>query len=66
MRKNKQLYYLARSGDNHMKMQLHRVKFNGTKDVRLTDPKFNHSVSIAPGNKHFIDVSQTHKYCSFH
>ena len=63
--KNKQLYYLARSGDNHMKMQLHRVKFNGTKDVRLTDPKFNHSVSIAPGNKHFIDVSQTHNVAPF-
>ncbi len=63
--KNKQLYYLARSGDNHMKMQLHRVKFNGTKDARLTDPKFNHTVSIAPGNKHFIDVSQTHNIAPF-
>jgi len=63
--KNKQLYYLARSGDNHMKMQLHRVKFNGTKDTRLTDPKFNHSVSLAPNNKHFIDVSQTHNIAPF-
>ena len=63
--KNKQLYYLARSGENHMKMQLHRVKFNGTKDTRLTDPKFNHSVSLAPNNKHFIDVSQTHNIAPF-
>jgi dipeptidyl-peptidase-4 len=63
--KNKQLYYLARSGENHMKMQLHRVKFNGTKDTRLTDPKFNHSVSLAPNNKHFIDVSQTHNTAPF-
>jgi dipeptidyl-peptidase-4 len=63
--KNKQLYYLARSGENHMKMQLHRVNFNGTKDVRLTDPKFNHSVTLAPNNKHFIDVSQTHNIAPF-
>ncbi len=58
--KNNTLYYLARSGDNHMKMQLHRVRLNGTKNTRLTDPKFNHSVTISPTGKHFIDVSQTH------
>jgi len=28
--------------------------------VRITDPAFNHSVNIAPGGKHFIDISQTH------
>lgn len=54
------MYYMARSGENHMKMQLHRVKMDGTKDVRITDPAFNHSVNIAPGGKHFIDISQTH------
>lgn len=54
------LYYLARSGDNHMKLQLHRVGLDGGGDKRLTDPAFNHSVDIAPDGKHFIDVAQTH------
>lgn len=54
------MYYMARSGDNHMKMQLHRVNLDGTKDTRLTDPAFNHSVNIAPDGEHFIDIMQTH------
>lgn len=58
---NKLLYYMARSGENHMKMQLHRVRFNGKKDTRLTDPKFNHRVVLSPTGKHFIDIAQTHE-----
>ncbi len=54
------MYYMARSGENHMKMQLHRVKLDGTQDTRLTDPAYNHRVNIAPGGKHFIDIAQTH------
>ncbi|KAA3639377.1 MAG: S9 family peptidase [Bacteroidetes bacterium] len=54
------LYYLARSGDNHMKLQLHRVGLDGKGDVRLTDPAFNHSVSLSPDGKYFVDVAQTH------
>ncbi len=54
------LYYMARSGDNHMKLQLHRVGLDGRGDKRLTDPAFNHLVDIAPDGKHFIDVAQTH------
>ena len=54
------LYYMARSGDNPMKLQLHRVKLDGTSDERLTDPALNHRVDIAPDGKHFIDVAQTH------
>ncbi|TAK14313.1 MAG: hypothetical protein EPO35_09540, partial [Acidobacteria bacterium] len=38
------MFYMARDGDNYMKLQLHRVNLDGTGDVRLTDPKFNHSV----------------------
>ncbi|MBN3519477.1 DPP IV N-terminal domain-containing protein [Algoriphagus lutimaris] len=59
------LYYMARSGENHMLMQLHRVKLDGTKDVRLTDPTLNHSVSIAPGGKYFVDVAQAHDIAPF-
>jgi dipeptidyl-peptidase-4 len=38
------LFYTARDGDNYMKTQLHRVNLDGTGDVRLTDPVFNHTV----------------------
>jgi len=54
------LYYLARDGANHMMLQLHRVGLDGKKDVRLTDPAFHHTVSLAPDFRHFIDTCQTH------
>ena len=54
------LYYMARSGDNPIKMQLHRVSLEGSGDRRLTDPALHHSVDLAPDGKHFIDVAQTH------
>lgn len=54
------LWYMARSGDNHMKLQLHRVGLDGTGDIRLTDPAWNHRVSLAPNGKYFIDIAQTH------
>ncbi|MFY9557212.1 MAG: DPP IV N-terminal domain-containing protein [Blastocatellia bacterium] len=54
------LYYTARDGDNHMKLQLHRVGLDGKGDKRLTDPAFNHTLDAAPDAKHFIDVAQTH------
>ncbi len=58
--KGGQLWYMARSGDNHMKMQLHRVALNGRGDRRLTDPAFHHTVTIAPDGRHIVDVAQTH------
>ncbi len=54
------MFYMARSGDNHMKMQLHRVGLDGRGDVRLTDPAFTHSVEMSPDGKYFTDVYQTH------
>jgi len=54
------LYYTARSGDNPMKLQLHRVDLKGKKDKRLTDPAFNHTVNVAPSGKLFVDIAQTH------
>lgn len=56
-----EMFYLARSGDNHMKVQLHRVGLDGKGDRRLTDPGLNHRVSIAPDGAHFVDVAQTHR-----
>ena len=38
------IFYTARDGDNHLKLQLHRVGLDGRGDVRLTDPKFHHTV----------------------
>lgn len=55
-----QVWYTARSGDNFMKLQLHRVGLNGRGDRRLTDPAFHHAVSVAPDGRHFVDVAQTH------
>jgi dipeptidyl-peptidase 4 len=54
------LYYMAHSGDNAMKLQLHRVKLDGSDDRRLTDPALHHNIDLAPDGKHFIDVAQTH------
>ncbi|MBN8575951.1 MAG: DPP IV N-terminal domain-containing protein [Cytophagales bacterium] len=60
-----ELYYMARSGDNHMKMQLHRVKLDGTKDARLTNPLYNHTVTLSPDNTYFIDVAETYHIAPF-
>jgi dipeptidyl-peptidase-4 len=54
------LYYMARDGDNPLKLQLHRVGLDGKDDRRLTDPRFHHTVDLAPDGCHFIDVAQTH------
>lgn len=54
------LYYMARDGDNPLKLQLHRVGLDGTDERRLTDPRFHHTVDVAPDGCHFIDVAQTH------
>jgi dipeptidyl-peptidase-4 len=39
----KVIFYMARDGDNYMKLQLHRVGFDGKGDERITDPAINHS-----------------------
>ena len=58
--KARQLWYYARSGDNFMKLQLHRVGLDGKGDKRLTDPAFHHTVSVSPDGSFFTDVAQTH------
>lgn len=54
------VYYTARDGDNALKTQLHRVRLDGTGDIRLTDPHFAHRVDIAPNGKFCVDVAQAH------
>jgi dipeptidyl-peptidase-4 len=39
------IFYTARDGDSHLKIQLHRVGLDGTGDVRLTDPAFHHTIA---------------------
>ncbi len=39
------LFYTARDGDNHLKLQVHRVGLDGKGDVRLTDRAFTHAVA---------------------
>ena len=58
------LYYMARDGDNPMKLQLHRVGLDGKGDKRLTDPAFNHTVDIAPDGKHFIDIAANARHAA--
>ena len=58
--KAKQLWYYARTGDNFMKFQLHRVGLDGKGDKRLTDPAFHHTAALSPDGKYFVDVAQTH------
>ncbi len=55
-----QVWYYARTGDNPMKLQLHRVGLDGQGDRRLTDPALLHTVDVAPDGKHFADIAQTH------
>ncbi|MEP6495310.1 MAG: DPP IV N-terminal domain-containing protein [bacterium] len=54
------MYYVARDGDNYMKMQLHRVGLDGKNDKRLTDPAFTHTTSLSPDAKYFTDIAETH------
>lgn len=55
-----QVDYLARSGDNPLKLQLHRVGLDGSGNQRLTDPAYHHGVSVSPDGRHFTDVAETH------
>lgn len=59
------VYYTARSGDNPLKLQLHRVGLDGKGDRRLTRPDYHHSVNIAPDGRHFVDIAQTHSEAPF-
>lgn len=54
------IWYTARSGANHMLVQLHRARLDGSKDTRLTDPALMHRVDISPDGAYFVDVAQAH------
>ncbi len=54
------VWYTARSGDNYLKAQLHRVRLDGTGDIRLTDPSLHHRAFISPNGRYVVAVSQSH------
>ncbi len=54
------VWYMARSSDNPMLLQLHRVRLNGRDDERLTYPKATHRIDFSPDGKYFVDIEQTH------
>ena len=54
------VYYMARSGENHMLQQLHRVGLDGRGERRLTDPSQRHTIRFAPDGNYFVDVAETH------
>ena len=54
------VYYLARSGDNLLKLQLHRIGLDGKGERRLTDPAFHHSIAFSPNHHYFLDTEETH------
>jgi dipeptidyl-peptidase-4 len=55
-----QLWYYARTGDNYLKLQLHRVGLNGRGDRRLTDPTLTHTAFVSPDGAYVVDVAQAH------
>lgn len=55
-----QLWYYARSGDNYLKLQLHRVGLDGRGDRRLTDPSLHHTATVSPDGKYFTDAAESH------
>lgn len=56
--KGNRLWYMARSGDNPHRLQLHRVGLDGRNDKRLTDPKFHHTVNLSPNGMAFVDTAE--------
>jgi dipeptidyl-peptidase-4 len=50
------VYYTARDGDNPYRIQLHRVKLDGSGDSRLTSTEFSHTVQINEACDAIIDT----------
>lgn len=52
------VYYTCRSAPNPYRLQLHRVRLDGTGDERLTDPEFHHSVTMPDGGERILDTME--------
>ena len=51
-------YYMAGGPENPYMMQMHRVRLDGSRSERLTDPATNHSVELSPDGRFFVDTEQ--------
>jgi dipeptidyl-peptidase-4 len=54
----RRVFYRAWDGDTPYKSQLHVIGLDGKGHRRITDPKYHHTVSIAPDGKWFVDVAE--------
>jgi dipeptidyl-peptidase 4 len=52
------VWYLARPGKNPLHLQLFKGNLDGTIGTQLTEDGFNHSVSLSPDGKFFLDRYQ--------
>lgn len=55
----KLVWYMAGDGETPYRQQLHRVKFDGSGDQRLTDPKFHHTIDLNEDGSAFADKFET-------
>ncbi len=55
---NGYLYYTAAGPENPYMVQFHRVRLDGTGDVRLTDPSLSHSVDLSSTGEYFVDTAE--------
>ena len=55
----KEMFYMAAGPQNPYAMQLHVVGLDGKNDRLLTDPAFDHAVSVSPDGRSFTDVAQS-------
>jgi dipeptidyl-peptidase-4 len=52
--------YVSGTRDSHVRSNLYRVKLDGTALARLTKEAGDHSVSISPKAKYFVDTRSSH------
>jgi dipeptidyl-peptidase-4 len=55
------LWYVAANGDRPALMQLNRIKLDGTGQIRLTDPAYQHDISLSADGSYFLDTAQNNE-----
>lgn len=53
------VYYMGRGGTNPYNDQLFVATLDGKSNRMVTDPKFNHSVTVSSDGKYAVDIAQT-------
>ncbi len=55
------LYYTSSGPKLPYHRQLHRVRLDGSNDELLTNPDFDHMVSVSPDGTHFVDTAASNE-----